>query len=440
MKKIFALVLSFAIVFSNVAALGFSDTDSVAWAENAIDFLVSKGIVNGYEDGSFRPQNNVTRAEFAKIICLSFDRSIMTDGFDANVDTSHWAYDYISDTFDVVYTYGKEYKPDDYATRAEIAYALANVLELEITGEDMNLRFSDWDSVEEDMKNKVASAVSAGLMEGYENGEIRGDGFVTRAEIAMLIVRAMNYTPQNTLPDSGDNGESEEVVPDDTIVEPDTDDDKNNESKPEDDIFEGLDHLYTVNPIEEIYIITSASRMLSEKTGDEACRITYRIAGEGDEQYSSVVEADTRIYGAKNDVFTLDAGDAFIVDMMLLTRISGIYVLTSFDGGYEDCLDKMYVPNGRRIAAYGANTDYEVLCGTLTEKKINTKSVSLTVKFDGGEETVHVLKGVDVDLFTSGRRLKWESVSALSLDEETPTLVYIRLTNGRVTEVLACEY
>lgn len=39
-----------------------------SWAKNAIVYMNNKGLVNGYEDGSFKPSNNITRAEFYSII------------------------------------------------------------------------------------------------------------------------------------------------------------------------------------------------------------------------------------------------------------------------------------------------------------------------------------------------------------------------------------
>ena len=67
MKKVIALMLAFILVISALSVLAaevkFSDTDS-----EAVSALAEKGIITGYPDGTFRPDGNITRAEFATVI------------------------------------------------------------------------------------------------------------------------------------------------------------------------------------------------------------------------------------------------------------------------------------------------------------------------------------------------------------------------------------
>ena len=77
MKKIVSLVLILMFVLVPVAnATAFFDVDdSYNWAIDAIMELTNKEIIKGYPDGSFKPQNNITNAETAKITVLSFGES-----------------------------------------------------------------------------------------------------------------------------------------------------------------------------------------------------------------------------------------------------------------------------------------------------------------------------------------------------------------------------
>ncbi len=65
--------------------------------QTIIKELSGYGIINGYEDGSFRPFNNITRAEFSKMICtaVKFNTTGKADNNFEDVDSSHWAYNYI---------------------------------------------------------------------------------------------------------------------------------------------------------------------------------------------------------------------------------------------------------------------------------------------------------------------------------------------------------
>ncbi len=74
MKKIL-FILIFALLLSiNAFAKEFTDVDSsIETYKEAISYLSENGIINGYEDGSFKPANLITRAEIIKIIVVSFD-------------------------------------------------------------------------------------------------------------------------------------------------------------------------------------------------------------------------------------------------------------------------------------------------------------------------------------------------------------------------------
>ena len=188
MKKTLSLILTLAILFTSTVSFAFSDVETSHWANEYIEKLTGEGIISGYEDGTYRPDGLVTKAELAKLVAVTFNADSGDEIF--SDISSHWAEEYIKKCADLFYAPGDKFSPDTSATRAEVAYVLANVLSLEKTEE---LNFPDAQTVIDDMKDKVSAAVSAGLMNGYEDGTIRGNGFVTRAEIAALIVRALDY-------------------------------------------------------------------------------------------------------------------------------------------------------------------------------------------------------------------------------------------------------
>ena len=53
--------------------MNFPDLDSTHWAYTAVQFMVQKGVVKGYDDGTFKPNNSVRRGEFAKMLVLALD-------------------------------------------------------------------------------------------------------------------------------------------------------------------------------------------------------------------------------------------------------------------------------------------------------------------------------------------------------------------------------
>ena len=92
-KRIMSMLIAFVLVLGTVTVVSadreFSDLSPSHWGYSYVQTLVGDGTINGYEDGTFRPEANVTRAEFVKMIGktdIAFETS-----FDDIV--GHWASD-----------------------------------------------------------------------------------------------------------------------------------------------------------------------------------------------------------------------------------------------------------------------------------------------------------------------------------------------------------
>ena len=100
LKKVLALVLAFACAFTMFAGAAFTDEADIAVKDDVVDTLVALGVVNGYDDGSFKPNGTVTRAEMAKMIYVlrtgNSDASAYNDDKTSFTDINgHWARGYI---------------------------------------------------------------------------------------------------------------------------------------------------------------------------------------------------------------------------------------------------------------------------------------------------------------------------------------------------------
>ena len=91
------------------------------WYNNAVSTLSNAGIIDGYEDGTFKPDGNITRAEFATIAVRFFEATY--DGEDLFSDIAgHWAQDYINEAANAGIVDGYPdgtFRPQQYITRAE---------------------------------------------------------------------------------------------------------------------------------------------------------------------------------------------------------------------------------------------------------------------------------------------------------------------------------
>ena len=100
LKKVLALVMAFAMAFTMMAGAAFTDSADIE-ATDAVDTLSALGVINGYEDGSFKPNGTVTRAEMAAMIYIVRNEGKTDASGYENLPTSftdikgHWAEGYI---------------------------------------------------------------------------------------------------------------------------------------------------------------------------------------------------------------------------------------------------------------------------------------------------------------------------------------------------------
>lgn len=162
------------------------------WAEKTIKNLIDKNIINGYPDGTFKPNNNITRAEFVKIIVNAF--KLQSDKkIDFKDVENSWAKSYIETAagLGIVNGYNENsFGPNNNITREEMAKIIAKVLKL---SEKEALKFSDKDKIAKWAVDSVEETVKAGIIKGYPDNEFKPEGKATRAEAATIIERSMNY-------------------------------------------------------------------------------------------------------------------------------------------------------------------------------------------------------------------------------------------------------
>lgn len=183
---------SFSVVDINTVDLPenliFTDLPVDHWAIDYIVQLALDNIISGYEDKTFKPGGNVTRAEFAKMLAIAFD----LDGTSMYDDVKeHWAKEYIEDCGEFIPCANDSFRPNDTATRQDVATALVNVLEK--TGkrklQEGTLSFHDIPMIDAEYISHMGKAVSCGIISGYGDGTFRPQEPITRAEIATMIYR-----------------------------------------------------------------------------------------------------------------------------------------------------------------------------------------------------------------------------------------------------------
>jgi len=200
MKRIVAVLLTFIIVFSMVSSVCFAkefpDVDSSHWALEYINKLSDDGIINGYDDGTFKPEGTIKRSEFLKLVMAS----VMPDDLDVDEipqPFEHWAAGYVglAQNFGIIdegdFTLDNIEEP---ITRIEMARIVAKAdlyLKGSTTGEvnPDEVLFIDVGELNPVDLFLLQHCVSTELIKGYEDGTFKPAKTMTRAEAATMIYR-----------------------------------------------------------------------------------------------------------------------------------------------------------------------------------------------------------------------------------------------------------
>lgn len=177
------------------------------WAQDTLTDFVQAGIINGYAEtgGTFavRPQNNITRAEFVKILVQSLHLESVTEAKTfTDVQPGNWYYDYVRIVSSLGLVNGvsdTEFAPNKEITRGEIATLIVRAFEKTVSFAGTAKEFSDvngyWG------KSYVEAASQAGIVTGDVNGTtFRPNDNSTRAEAMVMLQRAL-HNENTDLPD-----------------------------------------------------------------------------------------------------------------------------------------------------------------------------------------------------------------------------------------------
>ena len=185
-----------AIMNVNSAGDGFSDLPPGHWAYDAVMGLVNRGVLAGYPDGTFKPEKEVTREEFAKIMTLALQLPLVNPKEPAFIDvgSKHWSYKYVETAKSYLTGYrtssGLKFKGSENALREDIAVALVKAKDYQNDIVDINQLssiFTDSNAISENLKKYVLIAKKRGLIDGYPDGTFRPQTTLTRAESAKLL-------------------------------------------------------------------------------------------------------------------------------------------------------------------------------------------------------------------------------------------------------------
>lgn len=185
------LVVSAIFSVNTYASVSLSDVSS-HWAKEQVNYLVQKGVVSGYPDNTFKPQNNVTRAEFYRIINGVIGYTEVANINYADVKQSDWYYNEVAKGVKAGYIFeksGGNIEPNKPITRQEVARIIGVTFGLTENVKAAE-KFADAKQMADWAKGHIGALQDKKFISGYSDNTFKPEGKITRAEAATMIKNA----------------------------------------------------------------------------------------------------------------------------------------------------------------------------------------------------------------------------------------------------------
>jgi hypothetical protein len=187
----------------SAATPAFSDI-SRHWAQASITSIAARGYLNGYPDGTYRPETNMTRAEFitALIACLGAEHNdTITSNFSDT--TAHWAKTQINEAVRrgilKPWEYPNGLKPDGPILRSEVAAILVRAKG--VSAASAKITFKDDAAVQQsDYRDYIRTACTQKLMSGFPDGEFKPFNKITRGQAATVLATYLGINSGTSAP------------------------------------------------------------------------------------------------------------------------------------------------------------------------------------------------------------------------------------------------
>ena len=210
MKSLVKITLLTLLLFSMLSApyaTAYSDVPADAWYQESVEILSQFGVIGGYDDGTFRPNDTIKRSEFLKMA------AIVAELFPSeNPSSQHWADSYWKQCYEseviIVGTLAngavtqEALFPSSFdelekeITRYEMSVLLNNIMskvymERRVKVSSPENGISDYRNIPDANKDSVEQSYGKGILTGFEDTSFRGDLSLTRAQAAVAIYRLL---------------------------------------------------------------------------------------------------------------------------------------------------------------------------------------------------------------------------------------------------------
>lgn len=175
----------------------FADVKEEHWAYTDIYYLRERNIINGIDENTFNPNGNITREQFAKILCAALNIETTSANADfTDVDNNAWYAPFIAAVYNKGIVNGvdeKNFGVGANITRQDLCTMIYRALDSEKYSYTA-LGFTDDANISEYARDAVATLKGLEIVNGYNDGSFNPQGLCTRAEAAKIICKLLAIT------------------------------------------------------------------------------------------------------------------------------------------------------------------------------------------------------------------------------------------------------
>ena len=209
LKKVTAIFIILCLVASS-GVFAFPDVDKTSKIGKAIVKMQQAGYIRGFEDGTFRPNATLTRAEFVTIINKMYGFKVVAENAFTDISADEWYYTDVLCGVQAGYIKGhddKTFRPNDIVTREQVCVMMNRILNVELIpyGKKITDAVSDW------AKDSVEKLVSNRFFVLEEGGKFRALQPITRGETCEALEKCIIDVPIELVPVDLENMVREEL-------------------------------------------------------------------------------------------------------------------------------------------------------------------------------------------------------------------------------------
>lgn len=180
--------------------VSFTDVPDGHWAQNQIEYLVQKSVLNGYPDNTFRPTASISRAEFTKLLVTAFGLSAKTGLPFSDIAHDAWYRPYVEAAYGSGIVNGTSdgvFSPDAQITREDACVMIYRILKNGYTLPEGVAAFSDAETVSHYAKEAVGSLSKASIVNGVGDNLFAPALSIDRQSAAAIIYKTMQFQNVN---------------------------------------------------------------------------------------------------------------------------------------------------------------------------------------------------------------------------------------------------